>query len=79
MSIPLSLLFIPYGLFLVFFVIMSLVYLYHLLRYGAGHMGTYIFIILYVVATVAVISIAAGYLTTIDWSSAIQLIPRIGV
>ena len=75
MSFPLSFLLIPYGFFLLFFALMSLVYLYHLLRYGAGSWGTYLFIAFFVVTAFIIASVSLAYISAIDWSQPLQLIP----
>ena len=69
---PLALLWIPYGVFLGVFVLYSLFCLYHLWRFGVGFGWIAILSSVYIVVSVAVISVSLFWLGTYDWSSSVS-------
>ena len=75
MSFPLYILLPPYALFLLFFMVMNLVYLYHLLRYSAASVGTYIFLACYAVLVTAITAFSFYYGSMITWASPVEFIP----
>ncbi len=75
MSFPLYILLIPYALFLLFFAVMNLVYLYHLLRYSAASFGTYVFLLAYGASVVSVAGVSWYYGSMIEWGSVVEFIP----
>lgn len=74
MFFPVYFLLFPYALFLLFFVVMHLVYLYHLLRYSAASFGTYVFLLAYGVAVVSIAGVSGYYGSMIEWGSAVAFI-----
>ena len=69
---PLALLWIPYGVFLGVFVLYSLFCLYHLWRFGVGFGWIAILSSVYIVVSVAMISVSLFWLGTYDWSSSVS-------
>ena len=74
MSFPVSIFLIPYALFLAFFFLMSMIYAYHVLRYTAKNVGTYIFLLIYAGVSLIVISISFQAILGLDWGSQVTIL-----
>lgn len=66
---PLALLWIPYGIFIGFFVLYSLFCLYHLWRFGVGFGWIAILSSIYIFVSVGIIVGSFTWLGTYDWSA----------
>jgi len=73
LSLPLSWLLFPLGIFFITFVVYSLFNMYHLFRFGVYNFGLYIISTVYVLGTACLISMAAWIIVDLDWSMALSL------
>jgi len=72
-SLSVSWLLLPLGIFFIVFVIYSLFNMYHLFRFGVYNFGLYIISTIYVLGTVALISMALWVVLDLDWSASLSL------
>ncbi len=74
--IPLFVLLIPYGLFLLIFLFFALVNLFHLLRFSPLNLLTFFATFLFLAGTTLILTTSYNYLITINWSQVIDLLPN---
>jgi len=67
-AVPLSVLLIPYGLFMLIFFLYSIFNVYHLMRFGIYGHSLYIIVILFLMGSVVLSGISAFGLLQYDWS-----------
>ncbi len=72
LTIPISILLIPFGLFLIFYVFYSIFNIYHLLRFGVYNFGLYALTALFTLGTIFLLSLSAFFLWRYDWSQPIS-------
>ncbi|MBI5135136.1 hypothetical protein HZA86_02795 [Candidatus Uhrbacteria bacterium] len=70
---PLSLLLIPYILFLAFYALWSLVLMFHVFRYSFLNMQSWLLTILHGAVTILLLSLSVAAIATIDWSQQIPI------
>ncbi|MFA5359986.1 MAG: hypothetical protein WC349_03460 [Patescibacteria group bacterium] len=68
MTIPLIAFLFLYLLFLVVWLIFSLIALFHIIRYGQVSFGTFIAAFLYIAGSIVILFFSYQYLSQIDWS-----------
>ncbi len=71
---PLALLLIPYGLFLLCFFIFSFFALAHLFIFGEKNFTTFLATFLFIAGSVLVLNTSWNFLVTIDWKEPIAFI-----
>jgi len=72
-TIPVSILLIPFGIFLIFYIFYSIFNVYHLLRFGVYGFGLYIISFLFVLGTLGMVGTSTYLLLKYDWSTPIQV------
>jgi hypothetical protein len=72
MGIPLWIILIPFGIFLIVFFIYSAFNFYHLIRFGVYSYGLYLIATLYLLVVIGILSVAVFFLMGYDFSSAIS-------
>ena len=73
LSLSVSWLLLPLGIFFLVFVLYSLFNLYHLFRFGVYNFGLYIISTIYILGTVFLVSLAIFITLDIDWTASISL------
>ena len=68
-SLPLAIILIPYGLFLLFILLYSSFTLYHLLRFGVLSRQLIIVIATYIIGCLFILIISGSFLLTFDWDT----------
>jgi ABC-type maltose transport system permease subunit len=68
MTIPLIAFLFLYLLFLVVWLIFSLIALFHIIRYGQVSFGTFTAAFLYIAGSIIILFFSYQYLSQIDWS-----------
>jgi hypothetical protein len=68
MSFPLSYILIVYSIFLAIWLILSLVALYHMFRFGFMTGLTYGAIFIYIAVSLAILLASAEFIMAIDWN-----------
>jgi ABC-type maltose transport system permease subunit len=79
MTFPLIFLLYIYFAFLAIWTILSLVGLYHLLRFGGRMIGTFLIGLVYVSGSIIIIFLSYSYLSTIDWQTQITVFDNLSV
>ena len=79
MAFPLSLLSVVYLILVGVFALYSFFNLYHLLRFGSPLAVTLGVSLLYLLGTVAILTVSWEFIRQIDWSQTIELIPTAGL
>ncbi len=69
MSFPLIYLLVPYFIFLGVWFILSLVALYHVIRFGGKIIGSMFLAVIYISGAIVLSVISYTYLNEIDWRS----------
>jgi|GEM_PF-2355105 hypothetical protein len=72
MTLPLSILLIPLALFLLFFVILSLINIAHLIKFAAFDMGGFWACFLFIAGSALFLYFAWGLISSIDWRAPVQ-------
>ncbi len=67
MSITLYIFLLIYLLFLVIWTLFSLVALYHMLKFGFKNITTYLSVLVFVLISLALLSVSYFYIVQIDW------------
>jgi hypothetical protein len=67
LSIPIVVLLIPYGLFVLFYTIYALFNIYHLMRFGVYNLGSYLIITIFLGGTVFLFGASFMLLAPYDW------------
>ena len=73
MSFTLSIFLIPYTIFLLLWFIISIVAVYHMLKFGFKNFTTFATTILFVGVSVAMLYFSYTYIIEIDWQTEITL------
>lgn len=73
MTFSLSILLIPYIVFLVLWFILSVIGYYHLIRFGSRQASTYILGLIYFLGCVACLQVTYLYLGNVNWSEMVTL------
>ncbi|OIO07803.1 hypothetical protein CO115_04515 [Candidatus Falkowbacteria bacterium CG_4_9_14_3_um_filter_36_9] len=74
MAFPLSILLIPYLIFLLLWIFFSFVGIFHLLNFGFKNLVTLMAIFIYVGVALFILIISINYINQIDWSFKIGLL-----
>jgi len=74
MAFPLSILLIPYLIFLLLWIFFSFVGIFHLLNFGFKNLVTLMAIFIYVGVALFILIISINYINHIDWSFKIGLL-----
>lgn len=69
MTFPLWYLIIPYLVFLAVWLILSLIALYHLLRFGGHKVGSIMLAVIYIAGSIALLTLSYNELMTIGWQN----------
>lgn len=69
---------IPYGFFLLFYIMYSIFSVYHMLRFGVYGYGAYLIITVYAGVTIFMLGAAVYFLMQLDWSATMALSEIIG-
>lgn len=77
MGIPLYLLLFIYGLFLIIYIIFSLLNFFVFFKWGFSSLSAYIIVFGYIFASLSVIAVTAYLLWPIDWTHNFSLIETI--
>lgn len=64
---------IPYGLFVLIFLVFSFFNIYHLMRYGIYNFALYVLSVIYLSGTIFVLGMSAIILFGFDWSVSLEL------
>lgn len=75
--IPLSILFIPYGLFLMGFFFFSFVNIYNLIKFGVSGLVGFATVFLFFAVTALILFVTYAYAMEIDWNRG-WVIPSFG-
>ena len=67
--IPLAIFLIPFGLFLMMYLLYSAFNVYHLLRFGIYNAGAYVFTILFLGGTFVLLGFSLWILSPYDWAA----------
>lgn len=73
MSIPLYIFLIPYGLFLIFFAVMAISALYHIIRFAFINATTVTVTIIFIAVSFVFLTISLNYLNETDWQKGIEI------
>jgi len=73
MSFPISIFLYIYFAFLVFWLILSLVGFYHLVRFGNKLFGSFLVGIIYIAGVICIAYISYLYLSSVDWTMQISI------
>jgi len=73
MTFTLSILLIPYIIFLALWFVLSLVGYYHLIRFGSRHASTYILGIVYFLGCVVCLQVTYLYIGDVNWSEMVTV------
>lgn len=79
MTFTLNILLYIYYAFLAVWSILSLIGLYHLLRFGGRMFGTYLIGLVYIAGVIVIVFMSYTYLSTIDWETPITVFSNAGV
>lgn len=71
MNIPLYYLLFPYGFFILVWLVLSGVALYHMLKFGFKNYITLAAVFIYLSVSASLISVSFLYISAIDWQSPI--------
>jgi len=77
MTINLSILLIPYFIFLAFWLLFSLISIYHMLRYGFKGFVTPIIVVAYCALSFFILSTSAMYLYELDWNQELFILDSV--
>ncbi|MFH1404956.1 MAG: hypothetical protein ABIH21_02555 [Patescibacteria group bacterium] len=72
-SFPVWLLLIPFGIFVLFFILYSIINFFHLLRFGVRSKKLYIVMVVFLFATIWICSDAITELSNYNWDMIIRL------
>ncbi len=67
MSFPLTYLLIPYLVFVGVWLILSIVALYHIIRFGGKKVGAMLLAVFYIAGSIGLITVSYTELSFIDW------------
>ena len=77
MTISLSLFYYIYLVFVLIFLVFTFFNIYHLVRFGYLTLANIILVGFYLIVSILILSISWRYITTVDWSQTINLIPTL--
>ena len=72
---PLSILLIPFFLFIAAYLLWSAALLYHLFKFGLASMHTGVITLLHGVVSLFILSLSLAAIAAVDWSSTLDLPP----
>ena len=75
MSISISVFLYVYLLFILIWLIFSIIALYHMIRYGQMGFISLLVILIYILVSVMILYTSYQYLSQIDWSAEITIFP----
>jgi hypothetical protein len=78
MTFSLYFLLIPYAIFLVIWFFLSMVGLYHLIRFSGRHTSSFVMGLVYVIGSVVILTISYIYLAPISWSQPATIFGSLG-
>lgn len=78
MSFPLLYLLVPYFIFLGVWLILSLVALYHVIRFGGKIIGSMFLSVIYISGSIALAVFSFAYLNEIDWRNQVSFLTAPG-
>lgn len=70
-TLPISIILIPLGVFLIFYLFYSVFNIYHLLRFGVYGFGLYLISSFFVLGTIGLLALSGFYLSAYDWNAPI--------
>ncbi|MBA3047872.1 hypothetical protein KKC83_00275 [Patescibacteria group bacterium] len=73
MTFKLSILLIPYLLFLLLWLIFSLVAVYHMIKFGFKNFTTFFTTFIFVAVSLALLAVSYSFLMQIDWDTQITI------
>jgi len=71
--VTLSLLLIPYILFILFYALWSFVLMFHVFRYSFMSAQSWLLTILHISVTILLLSLSLAAISTVDWSQRISI------
>ncbi|MFH0923924.1 MAG: hypothetical protein V1825_04280 [Candidatus Falkowbacteria bacterium] len=73
MTFKLSILLIPYLLFLLLWLIFSLVAVYHMIKFGFKNFTTFFTTFIFVAVSLALLAVSYSFLIQIDWDTSVSM------
>ncbi|MCG2700844.1 hypothetical protein L6267_01610 [Candidatus Parcubacteria bacterium] len=73
MTFKLSILLIPYLLFLLLWLIFSLVAVYHMIKFGFKNFTTFFTTFIFVAVSLALLAVSYSFLIQIDWNASVSI------
>lgn len=68
LTLPLWLLLIPFGIFILFFILYAFFNIYHLLRFATYTFGSYLLTTIFIGGAVIISAVSYLYLSSYDWT-----------
>ncbi len=78
MSFPIGLLLIPYAIIILLFLILAVLNVYHLVRYGATTRTSFIFTFVFIAGAALIAFLSWQSLGGVDWSAGVSINPFSG-
>ncbi len=73
MSLPFSLLLIPYAIFLLIWFFLSLTGYYHLFRFGGRRVSTFLLGLIYFIGCVVIFQVSYLYVQEVNWQETVSI------
>lgn len=76
MTFTISIFLIPYAIFFLIWLIMSIVAIYHMLKFGFKSFATFFATFLFVIIASVIIGVSYHYINQIDWNLQISIFDK---